>query len=242
MIQNPGDLLETRLSRYRQEVMRWNESFSLVSRSGTEARIEALVEEARASFDLLMDRILCSTASPLQGVPRGVHYLDLGSGAGFPGLVWHLLLQTHGLPGWNHRSSLLVEPRHKRAWFLERMIQILEITNCSVGEDQWGARTALRSAPPGTPVLAFITLKALHLRDDDIIAGWVKYRGGRQDSVAICRFHPAATPLDVALREKLGLPAEEGGAPVGATPWARLFGFEASAGPGSLLVSVYPRL
>ena len=51
-------------------------------------------------------------------------WLDLGSGAGFPGLVIAILSQNH--------PTLLVESRTRRVEWLESMVQVLDLPNCDI--------------------------------------------------------------------------------------------------------------
>jgi hypothetical protein len=234
---DPTDRIERALRCYREEVLRWNDSFSLVSRIEPETRLEALVAESRAAFTTLTGTIL-----PLIGSNRDILYIDLGSGAGIPGLVWHLLAAETGFGGTRHAGSLLVEPRKKRAWFLEQTARIMQLSDLRVGEDQWGSRTALRHEGPGEKLTTVITLKALRLSDDEIIAGWRRYRrGGEGDTLVISRFRGRATNPESSRHDELHTTAKTKSADMNTT-WIRTFPMDGDPSPGCLLVSCYPTL
>ncbi len=89
----------------------WNARIDLVS----PAPREELVKR-----HLLDSLLLLAMADP----PEGARVADVGSGAGFPGVVWAVA-----------RPDLrvtLIEPRHKRAAFLERAILELSLLNAEV--------------------------------------------------------------------------------------------------------------
>ncbi len=238
------DRITSTLQSYRDEVLRWNASFGLVSRVDTANRVTDLIEESVSSYKTLTESVLPAVASSSLDLVAALHYLDLGSGAGIPGLIWHLLAGELGFGGSKHMGSTLVEPRHKRAWFLERAAEIMGLRELRVGEDQWGQRTALSGDSLPERLTGMISLKALHLTDDDIIAGWRRYRRSAEaadDSLIICRLHGQPDSLDEELRDKLHLPDAGPGGDAG-TPWVCLFPVGDSSRPWSLLVSIYPRL
>jgi len=237
MIANGHDDLDRALSRFRDEVLRWNGSFNLISRIDTESRLESLIDESVESFGVMRDEVLGGSCPVLQDGPKRIQYVDLGSGAGFPGLLWHLLWEQAGIPGSDHAGSLLVEPRDKRAWFLEHTASLLGLKDLEVGLDQWGRRTGLRSSDDSERIMGLVSLKALHLTDEDVLAGWRKYRRTAKDALVICRFHPPATVFDDALREKYHLPetsAAQGGA------YSSIVPFKVAAKPHTFLLSIYP--
>ncbi len=95
------------------EVLRWNQSFSMISRQSPEVRAKDLIEECWSSFQALRSLLSHLAAN------RPLTYFDLGTGGGFPGLVWALALRER-VPPLQLEHIHLVEPRRKRAWFLER--------------------------------------------------------------------------------------------------------------------------
>ena len=239
------DRIKSALLRYRTEVLRWNASFSLISRIDTTERLEDLIEESVSSFETLTELVLPAVESSLPGLAPPLHYVDIGSGAGIPGLAWHLLSSELGFGGREHIGSILVEPRHKRAWFLERAAEIMGLCEIRVGEDQWGPRSALRCNDLPAGLTGVISLKALRITDDEIIAGWRRYRGrgggAADDTLVICRLHGWPCDLDDDLTDRLCLPAA---GPRGETgmPWVNLFQVGDTSRPWSLLVSTYPSI
>lgn len=244
MMVEHSERIDAVLRRYKDEVMRWNAGFSLVSRVATLDRLDNLVAESVSSYEALMESVLPAAESSFPGPAAAYHYADLGSGAGIPGLVWHLLSGELGFGGREHVGSILVEPRHKRAWFLERAIEVMGLRDIRVGEDQWGPRTALCGDDLPASMTGVVTMKALRLTDEEVIAGWRRYRRdvrAADDSLVICRLHGRSRGLDDDLRGRLRLPAAgSGGCP--GTPRACLFPVGGDSRPWSLLVSLYPHL
>lgn len=94
--------------------------------------IEALREEnarqnlvARPTLETVWQRHIADSAQLLDHVPRETGpWLDLGSGAGLPGLVIAAMR-----PDW---PVVLVESRRKRIEWLERMVAHLDLPRCRV--------------------------------------------------------------------------------------------------------------
>ncbi len=188
------------LSAYTQALLRWNRTMSLVSRQDSERVAEHLVQQCVHGGQALWVALDEKGWLP-PGESPGLHYFDLGSGGGLPGLVWHhLFSRTHP-----HLSTCLVEPREKRAWFLRRHSELAGTPAHQVLEAAWGDEPC-----PGLegPIdLAVISLKALHLTDHQILAGL----GGGGDSgsrarVVVARYYPGSQTLDAGLKDHLGLP------------------------------------
>lgn len=100
-----------RITVYLEELQRWANIADLVSQSDQETIIRKHILDSLAVLSVL----------PLQG-----RLLDLGSGAGFP-----------GLPIAMARSTLLVsllEPRRKRANFLKEIVRKTNLTNTQAFE------------------------------------------------------------------------------------------------------------
>lgn len=105
----PEQLVE--LEQYFLDLKKWNRKVNLVARNCTD---EQLVE---AHF---LDSL---TLLPLlQG--EACHLLDIGTGAGFPGLVCKIALP--------HISLSLVEPRLKRVSFLKQIVRSLRVTGVQI--------------------------------------------------------------------------------------------------------------
>ena len=89
-------------------------------------RREALVQNLIAASTLgddLWQRHILDSAQLTDLVPAGRSWVDIGSGAGLPGILTGLIT---GDP------TLLVEPRRLRAEFLSRVIAELDLRNASV--------------------------------------------------------------------------------------------------------------
>lgn len=79
-----------------------------------------------------LDSIALSRILPNRDAP----YTDIGTGAGFPGLVQGILTP--------HRQVTLVEPITKRASFLQQVIVQAKLTNCTIENER---STALPPLP-----------------------------------------------------------------------------------------------
>lgn len=97
------------LASFLSEVLRWNPTLGLVSKREPVAACERLVLES-----LELARILKLTTGRIA---------DIGSGAGFPGIVWALDLPT--------LEVTMIERREKRALFLERTCRTLPLSNAT---------------------------------------------------------------------------------------------------------------
>lgn len=100
-----------RLERHLDLVMAWNVRVDLVAPAPREELMER---------HLLDSLLLLVMADP----PPGSRVADVGSGAGFPGLVWAIARPDLALA--------LLEPRQRRAAFLERAILELQVPNAEV--------------------------------------------------------------------------------------------------------------
>jgi 16S rRNA (guanine527-N7)-methyltransferase len=86
-----------------------------------EAQLQNLI--SAATLDQIWSRHIVDSAQLLRFAPGDGDWLDLGSGAGFPGLIVPLLSQ--------HRV-ILVESRAKRIDFLQRAIEMLDMEDVAV--------------------------------------------------------------------------------------------------------------
>lgn len=126
-----------RLHRYFQELKKWNRKVNLVARDTSD---QDLVEKH------FLDSLTLLLVLERHGTANG-SLLDVGSGAGFPGLV--LAASRPGLP------VTLVEPRAKRAAFLRHVARCLELDKVAVIE------TRIEDlAPPAAP-FRWITSRAV---------------------------------------------------------------------------------
>jgi 16S rRNA (guanine527-N7)-methyltransferase len=97
------------LSGFLTEVVQWNETLSLVSRKDPLAAIERLLfESLELAYEL--------------GLEHG-RIADIGSGAGFPGIVWAV--------SFPRVEVTMIERRERRSLFLERMCRTLPIENAA---------------------------------------------------------------------------------------------------------------
>jgi len=192
------------LADFREELMRWNGSMNLLSRKASDEQCQGLIDQCLGAWGLLEswleDRGLLDSGSDLQ-------YIDLGSGSGFPGVVWSLVLGC----GARRHSGLLVEPREKRAWFLKRLNSRWGGRVWDVHRARWGEGT-LDGGPIQHRGLILVSLKALHLNDFQVIDGVVKSLGaisslaGGLCPVVIARFYPPDQVMDEELVGSLGEP------------------------------------
>jgi 16S rRNA (guanine527-N7)-methyltransferase len=100
----------SRLSAYLAELDRWRRTTNLTGRLSPEELVDHALE-ASLAFPLLSD---------------GQRVIDIGSGAGFPGLP--LAISRPGI------DVVLVEPRKKRAAFLRHVLRTLPVGNARVAE------------------------------------------------------------------------------------------------------------
>ena len=104
------------LCRYQAELSKWSQKMNLIAKAPLR---EVLETHFLDSLTLL---------PVLDELPAGGPLLDIGSGAGFPGLALKVA-----------RPSLavtLVEPRQKRVSFLRHVIRALGLTNIEVVEER----------------------------------------------------------------------------------------------------------
>jgi hypothetical protein len=197
------------LAIYRRELLRWNVHTNLVSRENPDRQVAQLLDQCAAAWEALVAGLGALAPAAAEDLARGgVGYADIGSGGGFPGIPW--LLAGMRVPP---VVSCLVEPRARRAWFLERVMALAGLRGTGVLAARWGAEPLPidSSATPGTWILS---LMALRLTDPQVLSGWrrsVGGRGGVAPRIVIARVRPAtpAGPIPAALRGELSLPGDE---------------------------------
>jgi 16S rRNA (guanine527-N7)-methyltransferase len=106
-----SDAQLSKFIRYRSMLLQWNERFNLT----------AIKSEQGVDIRHFLDSL--SLAS-LLGDMRGMHLVDVGSGAGFPGLPLKIIQPDLQLT--------LVESVQKKAGFMNQVIEELELTQCRV--------------------------------------------------------------------------------------------------------------
>ena len=104
---------QERFCRYCRELDKWNRSINLVARNTPRTE---LIE--RHFLDSLALLALVDRLGP------GLSLVDVGTGAGFPGLVLAVARPD--------RPVILLEPRQKRVSFLRHMVRTLAITNAGI--------------------------------------------------------------------------------------------------------------
>ena len=201
--------MEPILHEYRKLVLRWNPQINLISRQDTASRLGVLIGQCREAWELLTAKDTSSLAKA-----TGLWYFDLGSGGGLPGAVWHLQMAAVGIPVW----TLLVEPREKRAWFLERVAHLIGPESLEVEADRWGELTGEKWAakvPVDTPSHILISMKALRLPDSAVLEGLAPFLeharglaegGGPWISLTIARFYPPKQEWNDELADELDIP------------------------------------
>lgn len=168
-----GDEAIERLLAYLAELMKWSRRINLIARD---------TPEAQAIENHFLDSL---TLLPLLG--EGAHLLDVGTGAGFPGLALACARPE--------ARFTLVEPRQKRVTFLRHVIRTLGLSNTTVVEDRiephlaaWQGRfshiTSRAVAEPGLflplirPLADAETRVVLMLARDELLGGIEQIPGG----------------------------------------------------------------
>lgn len=106
-----ADEVQSRIETFGADVLRFGQAQNLVSRRDPEAEVARLIEESVRGGALLRS-------------VRAERVLEVGSGAGFPGLV---LASMHP-----DAAFLLVERRRARCDFLERCVRRLDLSQVQV--------------------------------------------------------------------------------------------------------------
>lgn len=235
------------LAAYRDELLRWNRQINLLSRRDAAATADHLIEQCAAAFDMWWEASGAGLASGGR-----LRWFDLGSGGGLPALVWLALLAGRGV----RPDATLVEPRAKRAWFLERLAKLPGAPAFRVVEARWGDGVGFLAPPPGsgdddaapagTPIL--FTLKALRLPEAMVLGGLGEALAPGSlapgTEIEIVRFQPAVGVTAAGLARELGVPAagqahvsEELHFEAGAPRYLAPSGASRAAGPAGLFVT-----
>jgi 16S rRNA (guanine527-N7)-methyltransferase len=107
------------LARYIGDVVEWNDRIGLVSKRSTLPSLGRLIRHSARLYEFLQEQNVVRGAG-------GESVVDIGSGAGFPGLVWKLMQPT--------LAVTLVERRQKKATFLQRTTVVLGLKGVEVVE------------------------------------------------------------------------------------------------------------
>lgn len=151
--------MEVRLGVLRQEILRWNRQISLVSRSGTRRTVDTLVAQCRRAWTLVGSHL------DAREFPGGRCWIDVGSGSGLPGLVWAAEDAETG----SRDPFILVEPRRKRAWFLNRAARAMGLGHVVVSAARWGE--PIESLDVRGASIAVVSFKALRMGDREVLDG-----------------------------------------------------------------------
>ena len=152
-----GSERTTRLARFAERIVAETANQNLI---------------AASTIDHIWERHLLDSAQliPLTGSAKAGDWIDIGSGAGFPGIVVAVLTD---------RRVVLVEPRARRAALLEEMASDLGLTNVIVHQAKI---EKLRGEQPAAIISARAVAKLAALfaighrhSDDDTI--WVLPKG-----------------------------------------------------------------
>ncbi len=161
------------LLRYCQELQKWSKKINLIAR---DTSAEEIVE--KHFLDSLLLLPLLHRFSPAKA-----SLLDVGSGAGFPGLVLAIALPD--------LAVTLLEPRQKRTTFLRHVIRTLALDNVHVQEERLEPGQALPeqftfitsravAAPP-----AFLALLDATARPDTLVI-LMQAEDDKQQFLAAC--------------------------------------------------------
>lgn len=110
-----------KLSRYLDELERWNPLYGLVNAEGEELVIKHVLDSL-APWHVLVDSLAELDVSSVQGEKARV--ADIGTGAGFPGIPLSIALPE--------RSFVLIERLEKRVRFLESVMVLLGLENVEI--------------------------------------------------------------------------------------------------------------
>lgn len=103
------------LSNYLSEIVNWNDRVPLVSRRSTGMVLHRLVRQSVALWEAVVS---------IAAETRPASFVDIGSGAGFPGVVWALTATD--------LRGLLIERRQRKATFLEHVVRALGLAGLEV--------------------------------------------------------------------------------------------------------------
>jgi 16S rRNA (guanine527-N7)-methyltransferase len=125
-----------RLARYFTELKKWSRKVNLIAKWATDEQI-------------IENHFLDSLTLLPQLTGPGRHLLDIGTGAGFPGLVCKA--------AWPDLDLTLVEPRAKRVSFLGHIVRTLGLENVAI----LSCRAEDRDLLPGDGPFTHITGRAV---------------------------------------------------------------------------------
>lgn len=153
----PDDFFLDKTSLYLSLLKKWNASHDLVAPGEIEDFILPHILDSIASTIVLAE----SDQIPSFNTKHPFSFADIGSGAGLPGIPWHI---WYG----DKATSFLVEPRRKRCSFLKTVQAELGLKNMKVIE---GRSEALQAH---TNSINAIVLRALK-PDREIMKSFSKF-------------------------------------------------------------------
>lgn len=195
------------LAAYRDELLRWNRQINLLSRQDAATKAEHLIAQCADAFEMWWD----ASGAALAAGGR-LRWFDLGSGGGLPAFVWLVLMSGRGVSA----GATLVEPRAKRAWFLERLAKLPGAPAFSVVAARWGDGLAFDALPgpageDGRESPILFTLKALRLPEAMVLSGLGEAMAPEKLApgveIEIVRFQPAVGVTAAGLAADLRVPA-----------------------------------
>ncbi len=107
-----------RLQLYIEELLSWNPTLGLISKHEPEVTAAKLIRLSVDLWDFFVKE------ADLTGEATPHRFIDIGSGGGFPGLIWKLLNPD--------LNAALVERKEKKAAFLERTVNRLGLDGVRV--------------------------------------------------------------------------------------------------------------
>ena len=186
-----------RLLVYFIELRKWKRKVNLVARDSTDIQIlENHFLDSLTLLPLIQERISAGTLS----------LLDVGTGAGFPGLV--LKVVCPGL------EVTLVEPRQKRIFFLKHIVRTLglegvELINARLGEkvplpQLSGRKFSIITSRALTDIAGFVAMTSAHLAESGLIICMKGPKG--RDEIKIMEDTGAAGKFGLVRIEETRLP------------------------------------
>ncbi len=116
-----------RLERYLEEVALWSERIHLVGKSKMQRNLDLLMLDSLLLWEAAKESVL------LFETEHACRVADIGAGAGFPGIVWKVVVPT--------LEVTLFERKTKAHLFLERVISLLGLEGIkAVGDDASASR------------------------------------------------------------------------------------------------------
>jgi 16S rRNA (guanine527-N7)-methyltransferase len=97
------------LNTFMAELLDWNQAINLIG----------LSDRNRIINELLLDSLI-----PLTFIPEIGRLLDVGSGAGFPGIVMKICRPR--------LKSVLLEANHRKTGFLRQVVRLLQLNNIEI--------------------------------------------------------------------------------------------------------------